>query len=226
MKTIQTRASRQEKLVRESRGGRRGGTRLRRGRTRLFKLALPPPLLSLLADCDACPGLLIPFSPSPNPPEPGAPVPRPRPGPLQVVINSNLLEAHTPSPTFSIHLPKDGMTTEWDKTCLVCGTKTRNRCSDCAKAGIDLFFCSHEHQKLVWKAHRLVCGPGKANPFMWPLLTEDESREVLAHMHESTADLGESTVAHAVETLIGVAPEQVRVRLSFPFLERAGPSGL
>lgn len=142
------------------------------------------------------------------------------------------------------------MTTEWDKTCLVCGTKTRNRCSDCAKAGIDLFFCSHEHQKLVrlcdalsprsappaltlrdalaqvWKAHRLVCGPGKANPFMWPLLTEDESREVLAHMHESTADLGESTVAHAVETLIGVAPEQVRVRLSFPFLERAGPSGL
>ena len=41
------------------------------------------------------------------------------------------------------------MSSEWDQTCLVCGIKTENRCSSCAKAGIDLFFCSPDHQKLV-----------------------------------------------------------------------------
>ena len=41
------------------------------------------------------------------------------------------------------------MTTEYDEKCLVCGEKTKNRCSSCVKAGIDLYFCSTEHQKLV-----------------------------------------------------------------------------
>ncbi|GAA5846152.1 hypothetical protein JCM9279_005838 [Rhodotorula babjevae] len=76
------------------------------------------------------------------------------------------------------------MSSEWDQTCLVCGIKTENRCSSCAKAGIDLFFCSPDHQKLVWKAHRRVCGPGKANLFAWPLLSQLEADEIIAHMHE------------------------------------------
>ncbi|BGP39516.1 hypothetical protein JCM10450v2_003482 [Rhodotorula kratochvilovae] len=42
------------------------------------------------------------------------------------------------------------------------------------EAGIDLFFCSPEHQKLVWFAHKAVCGPGKANPFVWPAFTQAE----------------------------------------------------
>ena len=34
--------------------------------------------------------------------------------------------------------------------CLLCGAPSTLRCSACAlKAGIDLFFCSKEHQKLV-----------------------------------------------------------------------------
>ncbi|BGP39628.1 hypothetical protein JCM10449v2_003579 [Rhodotorula kratochvilovae] len=41
------------------------------------------------------------------------------------------------------------MTTEYDEKCLVCGEKTKNRCSSCVKAGIDLYFCSPEHQKLA-----------------------------------------------------------------------------
>ncbi|GAA5846274.1 hypothetical protein JCM9279_005884 [Rhodotorula babjevae] len=76
------------------------------------------------------------------------------------------------------------MSSEWDQTCLVCGIKTENRCSSCAKAGIDLFFCSPDHQKLVWKAHRHFCGPGKANPFTWPLLSRLEADEIIAHMHD------------------------------------------
>ncbi|BGP69992.1 hypothetical protein NBRC10513v2_003345 [Rhodotorula toruloides] len=38
--------------------------------------------------------------------------------------------------------------------CLVCGKETSTLCSKCAKAGHDLFFCSPEHQKLVWAEHR------------------------------------------------------------------------
>ncbi|BGP39595.1 hypothetical protein JCM10449v2_003546 [Rhodotorula kratochvilovae] len=46
------------------------------------------------------------------------------------------------------------MTSLETQPCLVCGEETKNRCSSCAMAGIDLFFCSKEHQKLVWKTHR------------------------------------------------------------------------
>ncbi|BGP31671.1 hypothetical protein JCM10296v2_003445 [Rhodotorula toruloides] len=38
--------------------------------------------------------------------------------------------------------------------CCVCGQATDKRCQACAKSGIDLFFCSPEHQKLVWKHHK------------------------------------------------------------------------
>ncbi|BGP47613.1 hypothetical protein JCM10450v2_003478 [Rhodotorula kratochvilovae] len=74
--------------------------------------------------------------------------------------------------------------------CLVCGEETKNRCSACQKAGIDLFFCSTEHQKLVWFAHMLVCGPGKANPFTWPLLTTAEAEDAIAHKATPTPGHG------------------------------------
>ncbi|BGP39522.1 hypothetical protein JCM10449v2_003473 [Rhodotorula kratochvilovae] len=69
--------------------------------------------------------------------------------------------------------------------CLVCREKTIQRCSACVKAGIDLFFCSTEHQKLVWFAHKAVCGPGKANPFVWPALTQAEVDFAKANPHAS-----------------------------------------
>ncbi|TKA51985.1 hypothetical protein B0A53_05069 [Rhodotorula sp. CCFEE 5036] len=58
--------------------------------------------------------------------------------------------------------------------CFVCGQSTRNRCRSCAKAGLDIAFCSTEHQKLVWPVHKLVCGPGKARPFRHPTLNDAE----------------------------------------------------
>ncbi|GAA5914400.1 hypothetical protein JCM8208_002840 [Rhodotorula glutinis] len=99
------------------------------------------------------------------------------------------------------------MSFDWDKTCLVCGAETENRCSSCAEAGIDLRFCSSDHQALVWKAHRRVCGPGKANPFTWPLLSRSESAELVEHMHETTgtlitADPGRKTVASACAVIL------------------------
>ncbi|GAA5849633.1 hypothetical protein JCM8547_000517 [Rhodosporidiobolus lusitaniae] len=38
--------------------------------------------------------------------------------------------------------------------CAVCGTTATTRCSSCSPHNLDLFFCSREHQKLVWKQHK------------------------------------------------------------------------
>ncbi|GAA6041079.1 hypothetical protein JCM8097_004709 [Rhodosporidiobolus ruineniae] len=66
--------------------------------------------------------------------------------------------------------------------CLVCGEETTSRCEACRQAGIDLFFCSREHQKLLWSVHKKVCGPGKANPFVWPDLSQEEADEAKKHL--------------------------------------------
>ncbi|BGO96383.1 hypothetical protein JCM10021v2_000015 [Rhodotorula toruloides] len=69
---------------------------------------------------------------------------------------------------------------------LVCGRTTKNRCSRCLEAGIDLFFCSPDHQKLVWPLHRFFCGPGKANPWEWPPLSREEANYLLDQLPVSS----------------------------------------
>ncbi|BGP15653.1 hypothetical protein JCM10213v2_003642 [Rhodosporidiobolus nylandii] len=68
--------------------------------------------------------------------------------------------------------------------CCVCGKETANRCGACAEADFGLFFCSRAHQKLIWPAHKRVCGPGRCNPFLWPDLTKDEAEEAKKHLRE------------------------------------------
>ncbi|GAA5889086.1 hypothetical protein JCM6882_009738 [Rhodosporidiobolus microsporus] len=63
--------------------------------------------------------------------------------------------------------------------CCVCGRDTTTRCSACLEAGIDLFFCSREHQKLVYFAHKKVCGKN-AKPFRFPPLSWAEAGEAEA----------------------------------------------
>ncbi|GAA5884104.1 hypothetical protein JCM16303_005919 [Sporobolomyces ruberrimus] len=59
--------------------------------------------------------------------------------------------------------------------CAVCGNSCTTRCSACATNGCDwMFFCSTEHQKLVWHTHKRVCGVNAA-PFQWPSFTESEA---------------------------------------------------
>ncbi|KPV75223.1 uncharacterized protein RHOBADRAFT_66355 [Rhodotorula graminis WP1] len=108
------------------------------------------------------------------------------------------------------------MSSEWDETCLVCCTKTKNRCSRCAEAGISLYFCSPEHQRLVWNDHKRVCGPGKANPFVWPLLSVDESREVIEHMDETTGNLVNNPPD--LNTVAKMVAKMVRSREMVPML--------
>ncbi|BGP15764.1 hypothetical protein JCM10213_007940 [Rhodosporidiobolus nylandii] len=71
------------------------------------------------------------------------------------------------------------MSAENAQPCCVCGVETVNRCSACGAAGISLFFCSREHQKLVWKdAHSKVCG-STAVPLPQPALTAAEAEDML-----------------------------------------------
>ncbi|GAA5915114.1 zinc finger MYND domain-containing protein [Sporobolomyces salmoneus] len=59
--------------------------------------------------------------------------------------------------------------------CVVCGKETAVGCSVCKRAGLDwMYFCSVEHQRLIWHVHKRVCGK---NPFEWPPLTEEEAKE-------------------------------------------------
>ncbi|GAA5856474.1 hypothetical protein JCM5353_006281 [Sporobolomyces roseus] len=58
--------------------------------------------------------------------------------------------------------------------CVVCGTKTATRCGPCASHGTDwMYFCGTEHQKLIWKVHKRVCG-NNSSPFKCPDLSEKE----------------------------------------------------
>ncbi|GAA5986622.1 hypothetical protein JCM5350_008321 [Sporobolomyces pararoseus] len=59
--------------------------------------------------------------------------------------------------------------------CVVCGKESTTACSVCKNAGLDwMLFCSKEHQRLIWKVHKRVCGK---NPFEWPPLTDQELEE-------------------------------------------------
>ncbi|ORY91775.1 hypothetical protein BCR35DRAFT_312038 [Leucosporidium creatinivorum] len=61
-----------------------------------------------------------------------------------------------------------------DKECVVCGAATTKTCSACKK----LFFCSAEHQKLLWPIHKHLCGKDQYSP---PPLTEGEVEWACAH---------------------------------------------
>lgn len=115
--------------------------------------------------------------------------------------------------------------------CLVCGVETKNRCSNCAKTGLSNFFCSASHQKLVrvpffnplapgdggadalllqvWYAHKHFCGPGKAHPFTWPLLSEDEAREIIAN---KASDVRDHCGRALVQCLPQYHPDDIDVR--------------
>ncbi|GAA5990857.1 hypothetical protein JCM10908_000048 [Rhodotorula pacifica] len=55
-----------------------------------------------------------------------------------------------------------------EQECCVCTKPSTMRCSGCSPNGVDLFFCSSEHQKLVWPEHKQVCGPERKKSF-YPL---------------------------------------------------------
>ncbi|GAA5887830.1 hypothetical protein JCM6882_000768 [Rhodosporidiobolus microsporus] len=67
------------------------------------------------------------------------------------------------------------MASRTSEKCWVCGQAAAMRCSACGEAGLDILFCSREHQKLLWPLHRRVCGVNRAKPFVWPALSKEEA---------------------------------------------------
>ncbi|BGP20985.1 hypothetical protein JCM10213_000188 [Rhodosporidiobolus nylandii] len=60
------------------------------------------------------------------------------------------------------------MTSPVTGECAVCGVKTDQHCSGC-QGDDPLFFCSREHQKLLWKTHKVLCGHDPGYFFFAPL---------------------------------------------------------
>ncbi|GAA6036440.1 hypothetical protein JCM8097_003508 [Rhodosporidiobolus ruineniae] len=67
--------------------------------------------------------------------------------------------------------------------CCVCGKETTKRCAACGKAGFSLYFCSKEHQELIWYAHKPFCGPN-SKPFSFPPLSKEEAAEAKTILYE------------------------------------------
>ncbi|BGP31561.1 hypothetical protein JCM10296v2_003333 [Rhodotorula toruloides] len=53
--------------------------------------------------------------------------------------------------------------------CFICVKSTKTRCS--------------ATEKLLWPLHRFFRGPGKANPFKWPALSQEETQPALQNLH-------------------------------------------
>ncbi|GAA5884110.1 hypothetical protein JCM16303_005921 [Sporobolomyces ruberrimus] len=71
----------------------------------------------------------------------------------------------------------DSASAAFSENCIVCGGTRSKRCSACASNGCEwMYFCSIEHQRLIWPAHKRVCGI-EAVPFHWPLFTKSEAAE-------------------------------------------------
>ncbi|GAA6032964.1 hypothetical protein JCM8097_000071 [Rhodosporidiobolus ruineniae] len=75
--------------------------------------------------------------------------------------------------------------------CCVCNAKTTQGCAACAKAGFSIFFCSREHQKLVWFAHKPFCG-SNSKPFSFPPLSKEEAEQASSKigMHKNYCTFG------------------------------------
>ncbi|GAA5990851.1 hypothetical protein JCM10908_000044 [Rhodotorula pacifica] len=100
-------------------------------------------------------------------------------------------------------------------TCFVCGAESTQRCSACAKDGVSVTFCSMEHQKLVWHAHKPVCGPGKAMPFTAPsTMSKDELATLVsllsyAYPAEPSTSCTHPTFRHMLARKLGLREDQM-----------------
>ncbi|GAA5965869.1 hypothetical protein JCM3765_006471 [Sporobolomyces pararoseus] len=66
--------------------------------------------------------------------------------------------------------------------CVVCGKESMKGCSSCKAVGLDwMYFCSVEHQRLIWKSHKLACGK---NPFEYPSLSAKEVEDMWKTRHD------------------------------------------
>ncbi|GAA6043792.1 hypothetical protein JCM8097_007709 [Rhodosporidiobolus ruineniae] len=95
--------------------------------------------------------------------------------------------------------------------CVICGEETKTRCSSCASAGTNfMFFCTQEHQKLVWPYHKEVCGK-KGNPFLFPGLSKDEVDFAIKHVDTPVTTFGMRPISikQSLVELLGRVPRDI-----------------
>ncbi|KAJ8294861.1 Pre-mRNA-splicing factor cwf23 [Rhodotorula toruloides] len=120
---------------------------------------------------------------------------------LDKVLAKHFISSRTSSSTrLDKHDPRDrAMSTDGTGRCLVCYAETKNRCSRCGEAGIDLFFCSPEHQKLAWPGHRIFCGPN-AFPLLFPYFTDAELEDLFTKLEQpSFGEDGRTTLLASLQ---------------------------
>ncbi|GAA5851954.1 hypothetical protein JCM5353_004860 [Sporobolomyces roseus] len=91
--------------------------------------------------------------------------------------------------------------------CLICNKETTRRCSACARHGtMWMYFCSEEHQRLIWSIHKRICG-AFSRPFHFPPLTQEEIDEIVKIKDEPCRDADDE-----ITTLQGSMNQQVKER--------------
>ncbi|KAJ8294953.1 hypothetical protein OF846_002019 [Rhodotorula toruloides] len=92
-----------------------------------------------------------------------------------------------------------------DLSCWVCGKEKARKCAACLASGFEIFFCSPEHQRLVWPLHRHVCG-SRSRPFFLPDLTDVEISR-LVQLQDETIHLPDKSIPiGTIDDELGVAP--------------------
>ncbi|GAA6034349.1 hypothetical protein JCM8097_002681 [Rhodosporidiobolus ruineniae] len=86
--------------------------------------------------------------------------------------------------------------------CFVCGKETTRRCTNCAESSLNVFFCSLEHQELVWTSHARVC-KDSWYPLQTPLLV----REVL-EAHQCGLMLMDTRESAVLDQLNMMGPDE------------------
>ncbi|GAA6047097.1 hypothetical protein JCM3770_004195 [Rhodotorula araucariae] len=105
--------------------------------------------------------------------------------------------------------------------CVVCCMASKTRCSPCAKVGVELFFCSPECQRLVWRAHKPVCA---RNPFPLPDVTPDEAAAFAASAHTPLVFAGKTTTeAERLSMVSGLPADIAMQRLAGPACDPTFP---
>ncbi|GJN88901.1 hypothetical protein Rhopal_001872-T1 [Rhodotorula paludigena] len=93
------------------------------------------------------------------------------------------------------------------QACAVCAAPTKNCCSKCKASGINLFFCSAEHQKTAWSAHKRVCG---VSPYPIEEVSPAEINWLKANRNKGfSPDGGQTKTGEWFEKKTGMSFEEV-----------------
>ncbi|BGP31600.1 hypothetical protein JCM10296v2_003372 [Rhodotorula toruloides] len=91
---------------------------------------------------------------------------------------------------------------------VVCDAEATKRCSSCAKAGVDLFFCLLEQFARVWSGHKPYCGKDSS------FLSQPFEHEIAFARAQCGVPLQTKVVKHLVQAARGFDPVETELGAS------------